>query len=130
MQVEEPYTHETIIYGHKEMMVCALGQVPTGQVNCNSCNAVHAFYKCISLAGMDEEAQKVFFRAKALEKRNQKRNQYRVDQIRTDDEHSGSDQDDHEGYSAANDDMTNWTREDWIDFQNGSFVPNPRSDFW
>jgi hypothetical protein len=129
MQVEEPYTYETIVYSYEDMMVCALNEVPTGQVNCNSCNTVHAFYQCPSLAGMNEEAQKVYFHAKALEKHNAKRNQHKMDQIRVDDEYSGRDKEDHEDYSAANDDMSNRTREDWIDYQNGSFVPNSRSDF-
>jgi hypothetical protein len=82
--------------------------------------------------GMNEEAKKVYFCARALEKRNAKRTQYKVDQVHADDEYSGNDQDaqeDQEDYLVANDDMTNWTREDWIDYQNGSFVPSPRSDF-
>jgi hypothetical protein len=66
----------------------------------------------------------------ALEKHNSKRNQYKADHIRADDEYSGSDQEDHKDYLASHDDMSNWTKEDWVDFQNGSFVPNPRLDFW
>jgi hypothetical protein len=84
MQVEEPHTHDTIVFGHEKMMVCAVNQVSIGQVNCNSCNTVHTFYQCPSLAGMDEEAQKAFFHAKPLEKCNSKRNQCRVNQIRAD----------------------------------------------
>jgi hypothetical protein len=133
MQVKEPYSHDTIVFSYDDMMVCALNQVPTGQVNCNSCNAVHAFYKCPSRPGMDEEAQKAFFRARALEKCNSKCNQYKVDQIPADDEYNGSDQEDHEDcedYLASHDDMSNCTKEDWVDYENGSFVPNPRPDFW
>jgi hypothetical protein len=124
------YTHETIVYSYEDMMMCALNQVPTGQVNRNSCNTIHAFCKCPSLPGMDEEAQKAFFRARALEKHNSKQNQYKVNQIPADDECSGSDQEDHEDYSATNNDMSNWTSKDWVDFQNVSFAPNPRPDFW
>jgi hypothetical protein len=43
---------------------------------------------------------------------------HKVDQIRADDEYSGSDQ---EGYSASLDDMSNWTKEDWVDYQNSTF---------
>jgi hypothetical protein len=125
MQADGPYTHEILVHSYEDNMVCALNQVPSGQVNCNSCCLVHAFHKCLSLPGVDNEAQKAFFHARALEKRNSKCTQYKVDQIRADDECSGSNQEDHEDFSASHDNMSNWTSEDWVDYQNGSFVPRP-----
>ena len=78
---------------------------------------------------MGKEAQKAFFRARALEKRNSKRNHYNMNQICADDECSGSDREDHEEVSTSRlDDMPNWTSEDWVDYQNGSWVPN--QNFW
>jgi hypothetical protein len=74
---------------------------------------------------MDKEAQKAFFRARALEKHNSKCTQYKADQIRADDECSGSDQEDHEDFPASHDNMSNWTSEDWVNYQNGSFVSSP-----
>jgi hypothetical protein len=105
------------------MTLCALNQVPNEMVKCNSCGATHAFYQCPSLTGMDKEAQKMYFRARALEKRNAKKLQYQVDQVCAEDDQDN--QEDTDDYLAANADMTNWTKEDWIDFQNGSFVPSP-----
>jgi hypothetical protein len=125
MQVDGPCTHDTIVHSYEEMMMCTLHQVPSGQVNYNSCGSVHAFYECPSLPGMDKEAQKAFFRARALEKCNSKCTQCNMNQIRVDDKCSGSDQEDHEDFLASHDDMSNWTGEDWVDYQNGSFVPKP-----
>ena len=112
--------------------MCPQSSPNLGQVNCNSCGTVHTFYQCPSLAGMNSEAQKVYFHAQALEKHNAKRTQYMVDQVRADDEYSGSDQDvqeDQEDYSAANDNMANWTREDWIDYPKWFFCTKPQIGF-
>jgi hypothetical protein len=123
MQVNRPETFETMLHGYEQMLIAALQQAPSGQVNCNSCGMIHPFYQCPSLEGMDVEAQKVYFRARAMEKNNAKKVQYQVNQVYVEDDQD--DQDDTDNYSAANTDMTNWTKEDWIDFQRGSFVPSP-----
>ena len=115
MQVEKPCTYETMVFGYEEMILCAVNQVPNGMVKCNSCGMTHAFYQCPSLTGMDEEAQKMYFQAQALEKCNAKKLQYQVDQVYTGDDQN--DQEDTDDYLVTNADMTNWTKEDWIDFQ-------------
>ena len=76
---------------------------------------------------MDEEAQKAHFRARALEKRQAKQTQYQVDQVYAEDDQD--DQDDDDEYAGASDDMSNWTKEDWAGFQNGSFAPYSRPNF-
>ena len=74
---------------------------------------------------MDEEAQKTYFRTRALEKRQAKKTQYQVDQVCAEDE--DADQQESEDYDLNMDD---WTPEHWLAFQNGSFTPYARQDFW
>jgi hypothetical protein len=113
-----------------EMMVCAVHQVPAGQVNCNTCDTVHTFYECPSLPGMDREAQKQFFHTKALEKCNSKRNQYNVNQICDDDECSDRDREEHheDVPASRSTDTPNWGNQDWVDYQRGSLVSD--QNFW
>jgi hypothetical protein len=75
MQVEAPCTYDTMVVDYEERIICALNQAPTGAVKCNVCATTHTFYQCPSLTGMDEEAQKMYFRMRALEKRNAKKTQ-------------------------------------------------------
>ena len=112
---------------YNTMIVCALHRAPSAMVNCNVCSTTHAFYQCPTLNDMDEEAQKAYFRARALEKRQAKKTQYQVDQVYAEDDQD--DQDDDDEYAGASDDMSNWTQEDWAGFQNGSFAPYSRPNF-
>ena len=100
-------------------IICALRQAPSGMVNCNICNTTHTFYQCPTLHDMDEEVQKAYFRARALEKWQAKKTQYQVDQVYAEDDE----------YADASDDMSNWTKEDWVAFQTGSFAPYSRPNF-
>jgi hypothetical protein len=77
---------------------------------------------------MDEEVQKAYFQARALEKRHAKKTQYQIDQVYAEDDQY--DQDDDDECAGASDDMSNWTKEDWVGFQNGSFAPYSRPNFW
>ena len=67
----------------------------------------------------------MYFRMRALEKHNAKKTQYQVDQVYADKDDDDQDED----YSGPNDNMTNWTKEDFIDYQNGSYVPGQRKFF-
>ena len=62
---------------------------------------------------MDEEAQKTYFQMRALEKRSTKKTQCQVDQVYAEDDQC--DQEDINDDSVPNADMTNWTKEDFID---------------
>ncbi len=109
---------------YNTMTICALHQAPSGIVNCNVCNTTHAFYQCPALSDMDEEAQKAYFQARALEKRQAKKTQYQVDQVSAEDDYT-----DQQEYDDDDCNMDNWKPEDWIAFQNGSFAPYSRQDF-
>jgi hypothetical protein len=77
---------------------------------------------------MIKEAQKLFFLAKALEKRNSKCTQYNVNQICADDSGSDQEEQDEDASTSRSTDTSNWTSADWLDYQSGALVPGP--NFW
>ena len=78
-QLQTDMTNNPEAVDYDTMIICVLHQAPSGMVNCNVCNTTHAFYQCPTLHDMDEEAQKAYFRARALEKHQAKKMQYQVD---------------------------------------------------
>ena len=78
---------------------------------------------------MDEEEQKAYFRARALEKRQAKKTQYQVDQVYAEDDHVDQQEYDNDECAHVSDDVDDWTKEDWVAFQNGSFTPYSRPNF-
>ena len=123
-QITTDMVNNPAAVSYDEMTVCALHQAPSGIVNCNVCNTTHAFYQCPALTDMNEEAQKIYFRTRALEKRQAKKTQYQVDQVYAEDD--DADQQDYDDYDLNMDD---WTPEHWLGFQNGSFAPYEKQDF-
>jgi hypothetical protein len=109
-----PCTHDTYVHSYDEMRTLSVHQITAGQVSCNTCNMVHAFYECPSQPGMDKEAQKVYFHAKALEKRNSKHHQC-INQIFAEYECSNGEEYNEDAPAARSMDTTDWTNEDWID---------------
>ena len=123
-QITTDMVNNPAAVSYDEMTVCALHQAPSGIVNCNVCNTTHAFYQCPALTDMDEEAQKIYFRTRALEKRQAKKTQYQVDQVCAEDDYA-----DQQEYDDDDCNMDNWKPEDWLAFQNGTFTPYARQDF-
>ena len=55
--------------------------------------------------------------------------QYQVDQVCAEDDYVDQQEYDDDEYAHVSNDMDDWTLEDWVAFQNGSFAPYLRSNF-
>jgi hypothetical protein len=113
------------VHSYDEMLMLAVHQVVVSQVSHNTRGVVHAFYECPSLPGVDKDAQKQYFCAKALEKCDSKCHQW-VSQIHADGECSNGEECDGDAPAVRSMDTTNWTNEDWLDYQSGAWI----LDFW